>query len=418
MGHEIHYYKEGETKPSVGELTKSDQHAARAAGLSLTAYLNGKYPNYDRKLGSVITQATNSNGVYLYDDPNIGVQSTDVRQALTNTGARAATFDGTASGTPGVAPTQNGADEQGLINRILFGENILQMVEATFRDRRDDAISAAMDRLVAVRNTFPDSVFIQPIIDSRGAEDVEGLWAASTQNTRPTSMLSIDLSTESKRIPSYSIGLELTYQAQTRVSLDMLGLIVAGHSRGLRIEMMYKDLTRILNGNPLLASETALPTFTATSLDPTIGNVAGLLTQKSWYNFLFDDTGVNVYDMIICDKDAYQSIINRTGRKLLPDPGYDFNKFEPADPFVLNLKDANQPAVLILPDGIYPAGTILAIDTTMAIGEATDSSASYMGMEKDDITRVTMWRWDFSRLLYRLTAGLGNALPFKVMTLT
>jgi hypothetical protein len=414
------YYKEGSSTPQTGELSKQEVRMAAKEGLSLTAYMNKKYGSYNRQLGSITQQATNTSGIYLYDDPALGVKASTVDRALSNvvTTPLAAVFDGAASGTPIVAPTQNGADEQGLINRILFGENILQMVEETFRDKRDDTISAAMDRLVAVSQTFPDSVFIQPIINSQGAEDVEGLWAGSTQNTKPTSMLSIDLSTESKRIPSYSIGLELTYQAMTRVSLDMLSLIVGAHSRGLRIEMMYKDLGRILNGNPLLPSEAALPTFTATSLDATIANTAGLLTQKAWYEFLFDDTGVNTYDMILCDKDAYRSIMERTGRRLLPDPGYDANRFEPSDPSVINLANTNQPQLLVLPNGTYPAGTIVGIDTTMAIGEAVDSSANYQGTESDDITRVTAWRWDWSRLMYRLTAGHGNATPFKVMTLT
>ena len=416
----FNYYIEGDSSPKTGELSKQDKHMAAQLGISLTDFMNQKYPNYDRRYGSVISQATNTAGIYMHDDPKLGVKSSTVERALSPvTNPLAATFDGTAAGTPTVAPTQNAADEQGLINRILFGENILQMVESTFRDQRDDAISAAMDQLVSVSQTFPDSVFIQPIISSRGAEDVEGLWSASTQNTKPTSMLSIDLATESKRIPSYAIGLELTYQAMTRVSLDMLSLIIAAHSRGLRIEMMYKDLGRILNGNPLIPSEAAIASVTATSIDASIANVPGLLTEKAWYGFLFDDRMIDNYDMIICDKAAYQSIINRTGRVVLPqDPGYDFNKFANHDPEVMNLANVHRPKVLILPDGIYPAGLILALDTRVALAEAVDSSASYVGTETNDITRTQQFRWDWSRLIYRQTAGLSTSNPLKALSLT
>lgn len=409
-------YLDSERKPKTGELGQSDVKAAASRGVSLTAYMNAKYSDHNPEHGTVIQQATNTQGIYMHNDAEIGVQSSplDVAIGLAQSPLMATSFENAASGTPIVSP-ENSDQDRSVLNRILFGENILAIVDETLVGRRDDMIAAAMGRLVAVSNTFPDGLFVQPKINTREAEDVEGLYGASTQNTLPPTMIGIDLSAESLTIPAYSVGVEITHRAMRRTSIDFLGTIIAAHARGLRFRQMYADLVRILNGNPLVAGEAALPTFTATSLDASIGNTPYALTDLAWYDFLYDEQVINNYDLLICGKQEYRSILNRTGRPENPFAGYKTSAFSTQDPEAINLLQVGTPAVLIVPDGTYPAGTIVAVDTEYAIGEAVDASAQYQGQNDDSLTRTLSMRWDWSRLLYRLNYG---GQPFRVMTLT
>lgn len=412
-------YMNSESKPVEGSLGIDDVKAAQARDVSLTAYMNSKYPGHNPEYGTVVRQATAGQGVYLKSDPANGIQASTISVALGNTPPNVATLastNSTSAGVPIVAPTQNSEDTS-LVNRILFGENVLTIVEEHILDRRDDMIGQAMERLVAVRQAFPNGTFTQPLINTTDAQDVEGMYGASTQNTRPTSMVGISLSESSMRIPSYSIGVEITDQARNIVGLDLLTTIIGAHAKGLRVQMLYKDIARIMNGNPMVTGDAPLPTFTATSLDATILNVPMALTDLAWYKFIMDDTMVNGYDMILCGKEEYRSIINRTGRPTNPLGGYANNAFTTLDPTVMNLAAIGVPQVLILKDGTLPAGTIVAIDSSTALGEAVDSSANYQGTEHDQIIRSSQFRWDWSRLLYKLSTGAATN-AFRVMTLT
>lgn len=395
----------GDTKD--GEISLSDLAHCAANGVRLSSLLHSKYPDYSREYGSVTTQAMNSNGVYLKENKEIGVKPSTVAQAL---GQAPVAYASASSGAPIVSVTPDGSSSA--VRSALFGEVILDMVEDHLEGNFADVTEQAFRRMIASSYSIPSGVFVQPIINTHAAEDDE-YESAPVENTLPPQMVSIGLSQQTRTVPAYTIGLEITDKARTQLSLDVVALIIAQHSKITRNRGVYRDINRLFVGNTA-AGEAPIASVTAQSLDASITQ-PGVLTEKAWSKFLIDPNSAYNYDMAIMDTNSYLAIVNREGRPELPAGGYASNTLTvDGVPTIVNMLKVGVPDVLIVPTGTIPAGTILVLDTAKAIAEVSDSSVSYQAEERSQLLRNTGFRWDWSRLYFRL---MGEE-PFKALSLT
>ena len=409
MSLEIQYIKSNGDQ-ATGEITLAQVAQCKATGTTLSARLNSEFSDHDPERGTVVEQAMNSLGVYLEDDPSIGVRASSMASAL----GESQMASGTAAGAPIVSATpstENDAD--GTIRRLLFGETILGLVEDSLQGNNEERTEAAFRRMIATSYSIPGGVFVQPKINSSAALDDE-YESSPVENTLPPQMVGISLSANTQSIPAYTIGLEITDKARQQVTLPMVAMIIAQHSRILRNRGIWRDISRIFTGNPTVPSEGALTGVTATSLDASIGGATNTLTEKAWFTFLNDPDDPYTRDVAVMDSAAYLAIVNRSGRTEIPAGGYAVHGMTvDSNPTLLNWINVGVPDVIVVPTGVLPAGTILTFDSSKAIAEVSDATAQYQAEESNAMRRNTAFRWDWSRLLYRM---MGDA-PFKVLTL-
>lgn len=395
-----------------GVINAQDVSRASAQGLTLGAYAAAKYPDVDNDAGAIIFQAAASNGIYLKDDASLGIKASTISQALGESETVIhAVGAGAGAGAPIVAGTVAG-DSEGVIRRLLFGEVILQLVEENLRGNETDSVNTQFRRMIATKMSIKDGVFIQPMINSDALLDDE-YEATPVENTMPPQMVSIDLSETTRTVPGFTIGLEITDRARTRISLDMVSLVIAQHARLRRERRLWTDINKLFAGSPGTPDAAPLPIITAGSLDATIVTPM-TLTETAWFKFRYGPNDPYNRNVAIMDVDSYMAVINRTGRAENPCGGFLSSQVAFSDlPTILNMSRIDMPNVILVPVGTLPAGTILTFDSSKAIAEVEDASIAYQAQEYSALRRNTGFRWDWSEMLIRM---MGIA-PFKVLHL-
>jgi len=200
------------------------------------------------------------------------------------------------------------------------------------------------------------------------------------------------------------------------MGLDLVSMTLSRFTKKNDYGEWITQIGKLLSGdadgvdNAMATAKSALPTFTAQSLDAAV-TVAGTITQKAWLKYLYKDNLQLTVDTIICDFDSALALDSRIGRPTnVQDNSTDrmdipFNIIYPA--FQANVN------ILVMPTGTFPANTIMGFMSSDAIAKTISSIASYSAIEAQLIKKSTEFRWDRGFITYRMYDD-----AFSVMTLT
>lgn len=384
------------------ELELEDYKRAATLGMSASQYLNAKYADADvRNYGTAFEQGCQNLGIYTKADPSHGIRVSKVGDIMNgDTLQRRLAGEGLSAGGGIVAPSQQGTTPS---TRLFFPEVVLQIINEVLQDdySTEEAAWAAM---IGSRETIDQEQYTQPMINVEAPKAERSV--PISQNSLPKTMVSITSSQYSKSIVTNSIGLQISDQAVQRASVDLIGIIFAQQARAERTQLMWDDISNILNGNAD-TGEAALPQTDFNAVYDT-GAAIGEITQTGWIKYLYDPTRTISIDSIICDIDTYLAIQNRTGRPVIYDPNttgtnagnlgtYGIN----ANPNLLNVS-LGVPNVLVVPTSVVGAQIIMGFDSRFAIREVTNVSANYSATEQMVLQRSNFFRVDWGRMAHRL----------------
>lgn len=385
----------------TGNWTEVPFHAkyyqeAGEAGLTLSQFLTQKYgaATDETKYGSVVGQFMQSAGMFLGEDYSTGLKPPTMK-AVVNDGLQIS------------AITRNdGSDNHSPSGRLLFPEIIMRTIESELRTSHDDFLSG-WDSMIAQTASINGQKFDQPIINVKAPENQASNPIG--QLAEPDALVSITVSDVSRTITTKSIGLIISDQAQQATTLDLVSLILSAHARGERVRNVEEHINGIVSGD-VDRGMTALPTFTAQSLDGSISG-AGEITHEAWIKYLRANYRKMSINRIMCDLDTALAIEARTGKPMRDTVFVGEGNF-PIDMNVDNLS-ISAPSVLIVDNGVVGANTVVGLDSRYAIRRVVNAQAAYSAIEQYLMRRATAFRIDYGEYSHRLYDD-----AFSVMTLT
>lgn len=365
-------------------------------GLTLTQYLTQKHGNLtdEGKYGPVIGQFMASAGMFVGEDYATGLRSPTMK-AVASDGIQLSAItrnDGTNNTTPS--------------GRLLFPEIIMRTIESELRESNDDFLSG-WESMIAQTASINGQKFEQPVINVKAPEGQAS--NPISQLAEPDALVSITVSEYSRTIPTKSIGLLISDQAQQSTTLDLVSLVLSAQARGERIRNVEEHIAGIVSGDTDRGM-TALSQFQAKSLDASLATL-GTLSHKAWIKYLranYRKMGIN---RIITTLDTAFAIEGRTGKPTRDTVYVDGGNF-PLDMSIDNLA-INAPNVLIVADGVIAANTIVGLDSRYAIRRVVNAQASYSAIEQYLMRRASAFRIDYGEYSHRLYDD-----AFSVMNLT
>jgi len=301
-------------------------------------------------------------------------------------------------------------------SRILFPAALMATIENKLEDNKDQA-TGAFEGLVGMRDSVASNRIEQPVLNYTGAKGPEDAqFQHISQNTRPQLMLSLTASDISRKIPTTSIGLEVSYESLASNSIDLVALSLARFFKVANYNEWISQLSMLLSGDSDSANTTmsngpvALSSVTAASYDDTI-TAAGVITQKAWLKFLYHNSHLITKSHFICDFDTALAIDTRTNRPT----NVMNNAIDRLDVPMRISWPAFQSTIdcVVMPTGTFAANTIMAIDKDYAIAKVTSTTASYEAVSDMVMKKSKEIRIDRGFITYRMFSD-----AFEVMTLT
>jgi len=383
--------------PQAVDFNIGEYQKAQDKGLTLTQHLTSIHGDCtdEAKYGSVIGQFMASAGMFIGNDRSTGLRSPTMRAVATGElkVGPITRNDGSGSNTPA--------------GRLLFPEIIMRTIESELRESNDDFLNG-WESMIAQTASISGPKFDQPIINVTGPEGSES--NPISQLAAPDAMVSITVADVSKSIPTKSIGLMISDEAQSATTLDLVTLAMAAQARGERIRMVENHISAIVAGSVDLG-ESALPSVQAKSFDSAI-TAAGTITHKGLIKYLRQSYQKRSLNRIVCDIDTALAIEGRSGKPtrdtVLTKDGTAF----PTGMTVDNLL-VNDPSILIVDTGVIGANTILGLDSRFAIRRVINVQAQYSAIENFLMRRATGFRVDYGEVAHRLYDD-----AFSVTTLT
>jgi hypothetical protein len=374
-------------------ITPDVYKAAQDANLSVGAHINRTYDSADLSKGSAYNQIKASLGLTGWDK-TFGIQAPTVGDILE--GKCVLQASGMTQG--------NNTNFGGTESRTLFPATIVDMMEVALqKDRTTDA--NIFDNLVALTQNIGGDKFEQPIItyDVPGANGPEKARSARVaQFAGPSTMIRFGTSDVSRRIPTVSIGLEISDQALRSTPLDLIGLTLSRFNAVERDGKVYENLADMINGDADINSG-AIANVTSTALDAAA--TGGVMTHKAWIKFLYRRRRERLINYVCCDLDTYLKIEGRTGR-----PGS--NNYDPTlarvdvQATAMNTYLGSNVQFFIVDSAVdggpVAANTIVAVDSRFAIAKAVNIQANYSATEQFALRQSQAMRIDSGEIYYRL----------------
>jgi hypothetical protein len=299
-------------------------------------------------------------------------------------------------------------------SRILFPAAIMAVIENRL-ETKEDAATAAFESLVGYRQTISTNKFEQPVLNyatPNGPESAQ--FQRISQNTRPPIMLSLTASDVTRKIPTTSIGMEISREALASNSLDIVALSMARFYKKANYADWVAALTGVLAGDDdaavtsFSAGTSALDQVKADTLDSTI--VAnGVLTQKAYLAWLYSNSMSMTKTHLVMDYAAMSALENRTDRPT----AIHNNSMDRMDvPYrVIYPTFQENINVIVMPAGTFAANTIMGLDVAApALAKVTSLFADYSAVEDVVMKKSTELRIDRGWIVYRMWDEAFNVL--------
>lgn len=406
-------YRASSGNIKTGFLGIDDYRLASENNMRASGVVNARHFDADPAYGSAFEQGMRYLGIYAKDDSKHGIMATRIKDILDGTCTSKMSgyqMAGGASIVSPKAPVGGGTPA----SRLFFPEVILGFIQDELQADYG-AEETAWNSMFAMNTSIASEVWTQPRINTTApqAQDMRPIG----QSQMPTNMISITASQTSHALGAQSIGLTMSEAAMRDATIDLVSIIVKEQTLGQRMRMLWRDLNRVITGNPDHGEAALTPEGFKATYDSTAA--ANTVTHKGYLGLLWDPTRVYSWNMLFGPLASYMAIEQRTGRPLMYDPAtattnmgnegsYGLN---PGNPRLINFTTAN-PSYLIVPDGVVPNNQIVCLDTRYAIARVTNVSANYSALENNLLSRSTSWRWDMSEFVYRFREDAIKVVDF------
>lgn len=365
------------------------EHYAEAfgKGLSLRQYYTQTLSTDEDKYGNAFDQILASSGLFLKGDKHTGLKPPTVSSFL---GANSGGAD------VGMALTRNdGSNALTITGRLLFPAVVMELADAFLMDD-DSSYNALFESMVAVNQAIDSPHAFQPLIDVTGPRDSRAM--PISQLAEPVNMATITLSERSMRLPTWSIGLEISDEAARASTLDLVGIAIREQAIGERSARVNEAIKALVDGDTDLGIS-ALSAVDISDFDSTA--TGGKVTNKAWIKLLREKWKKQTYSHVICDIDTYLAIEGREGRPVVVDN--DGTGRLTSMPSALNPNFPTTLPVFLLEDSsLLGANTVVLLDRSKGIRKVTYTGASYNAVENYVMRRSTAFRFDFSEGYFRL----------------
>lgn len=374
----------------------SEYQTAAKNGMTLSQYLHAQHRDKtdESQYGSVIGQFMESAGMFLGEDVAVGLRPPTMK-AMASEGISLSAItrnDGSNRNTPS--------------GRLLFPEIIMRTIESELRESHEDFLGG-WERMIAQTTSINGPKFDQPVINVTAPKGQAS--NPTSQLAEPDALVSITTSEFTKNIPTKSIGLLISDQAQEATTLDLVTLAMSAQARQERVRMVEEHIAGIVAGD-VDRGLSALASAKANTLDSAITK-AGTMTHTAWIKYLRTNYRKRNISNIITTLDAAIAIEGRTG-KPTRDTVYAEGGNLPVD-FTIDNLAARAPRVLIVDDGVIAANTVVGVDQRYAIRRVININAQYSAIEQYLMRRATGFRVDYGEIAHRIYDD-----AFDVITLT
>jgi hypothetical protein len=364
-------------------------------GLSFEQHINRLYP-VSAEAPSAFTQIMASEGIFIGKNKDFGLRSASMSEILNGR-----------SGLSAGSITKEGIPA----SRILFPAAIMSAIEDRLQIDRE-TVPNAFDQMIAVDDSINGDRFERPILNFSKPEAARS--QTISQLALPASMLTITVSDTSRKIPTLGLGLEISEQAIKATTLDIVGLALARQAATERNERASDYMLSLLEGDKD-QEMVALATISgkvkkAVDFDASIV-AAGVLSQKAWIKWLFQNSTKRRITHVITDIDTAMAIEARTGKPTNQNDNPNSQRID-AIPQIINPAWDFNTKIFITQDPNWPAGTILGLDSRYGIHRVKSLSAQYEAIENLVMRRATQMRFDHGEIIYRLFDE-----AFEVLTL-
>jgi hypothetical protein len=375
---------------------------AYTKGLSLPQFLSQKIgmdAATEEKYGTPFEQAMAQAGIYLNHDRRTGISPPKLSSIL----------NGDTQINMGSIVRPDGSQALTVSGRLLFPAVIEAMVEDQLY--ADTGSYEAMFNSMTAMTSSSDSPRIdQPIINLQAPRAYRS--QPISQMAEPASMATITLSEATRRIPTFSIGLELSDESAQATALDLVSITLREQARAERVARVDEAIQALVNGDPD-AGSSALSSELVTVYDSSIAT-NGTITNKAWIKWLRKNWQKWNITHVICDLDTFLAVEGRAGRPVVVgDAGND-----------IRLTSVPQMSLPGLPGTVtfFPVDSSLlgtnimvGLDKSKAFRKVTYVGGSYTAVEQFVLRRSTAYRFDFAEAYFRL---FDNGNGWQKLSLT
>lgn len=398
-------------------LTLEDYKAALTNKLSFKQFLNQKFSSETdiNAYGEPYAQMMMSSGMFMKHVPERGIRPPTVNHIL-----EANNFQVQAAG-PYLRPDGSKAlasQNDMVSNRLFFMSTMFEVIESALV-RDESSWLSTFNRMIAVTRAVDSPYIVQPTITTtgpRGGDDYMDTALGNesmpiAQLAAPATMTSISTASKTYRMPEHSIGLEISFQAQQEVTIDLVGLILRRQAEGQRIRWAKAALRSLLRGDTdwglgSINTKTASTNFS----DFDAAATGGVMTHKAWLKWLRHNRYTLTIDWVICTLDMFLKIQDRKGRPTVFNATDTSNSFlnstptlvDPSLPGNVNFFDIEYVAGNG-PLDIYGAdGVVYGLDSRYGIQKHVGVWAQYSAMESYAMRKSDAMRFDVSEAYTRI----------------
>jgi hypothetical protein len=371
------------------KLSLDDYREAERRKMSLPQYINSKFKTDPSRYGQPFMQFLAAAGLFTRADRDLGIRPPTMKEVL----------DGTVPVSMGPISRPDGQDALTASGRLLFPALVLEMVESALR-RDDSTYAAVFNRMVATTVNINSPRYEQPVVDLSGPQGSKS--APIAQGAMPHTMVTIKLADRSFRMPTYSIGLEITKEAQEASTLDLVSMVVREQALRERADRIDEDLAAIVAGDVDASSAYGpLSVVAATTYDAAA--TGGTMTHAAWVKFLRSKWRQRSIDWVITDLDTYLKIEGRTGRPTTQDDAAKDGRLNSL-PTAANPGIEDRVNFFLVDDPSIIGGTnrLLGLDSRKAIRKVVYVGADYQATEEFVLRKTTAFRFDWSERHERL----------------
>lgn len=366
------------------ELSVGMYQAAARRGMSFSQYINAEYPTDAKKYGPVFQQLMASEGIFVKPNRELGIRASTMDEIL----------NGKEVGAGGVT-VKDGVPASRILYPAVFLLAIEDKLVANLTMTAD-----AFEGMIAVDESVNGDRYEQPILNFSKPE--AGRSQGIAQLAAPASMLTITSSDVAYRIPTFSLGMEISDQALKASTLDIVALSLARQAAVQRNERAQNYMLALFNGD-IDNNDSTLAALGLVDTSASFDAVAtgGVFTQRAWMKYLMKNGTKRTLTHIVTDIDAAMKIEGRTGKPTIfgdnPNSPRIDTQFE-----LMNPTWAVNPKIFLTQDANWPANTLMGIDKTAAIRRVRNLTADYQAIEALVMRRSQTMRFDFGEHVNRL----------------
>lgn len=372
-----------------GDTAQLDIHVgmyreAADRGMSLSQYINTTFPtdSAERRGGSTFQQLLASEGIFVSANREYGIRPSTL-DSIVNPGMSAGSV----------------VKDQIPTSRILYPAVIMQAIEDKLQ-ASFTMTANAFDSLIGYDESINGERYEYPVLNFDKPSAARSMGVS--QLAQPPSMLTITTSEKAFKIPTFSMGLEVSDQALRSTTIDFLALSLARQAAVERNERAQNYILAILNGDVdngdgSIASKGYM--YNASSFDAAA--TGGAITQKAWMKYLMKDGTKRTITHLITDIDTALKIESRTGKPVITQDDSQTNRFD-THFNVMNPTWAKNPSLFLTDIAAWPANTILGMDKSWAIRRVRNLTANFNGIEQYVMRRSTQMRFDFGEHVNRM----------------